>query len=112
MDRLMNIDSTLSEFVARLQSLYNDYYKTRYDNLSPPIIEVAYGKRYAKIVACDTYGSCQKSVYCFVDRSNGDILKAATWKAPAKGKRGSIFNEDCDVGHNKPANVHGYGLYK
>lgn len=108
----MNIDSTLPEFVARLQALYNEYYKARYSNLSPPIIEVTYGKRYAKIIERETFGSCQKSVYCFVDRSNGDILKAATWKAPAKGKRGSIFNEDCDVGHDKPANVRGAGLYK
>ena len=50
-----------------------------------------------------------RSVYCFIDRSNGDLLKAAGWKTPAKGKRGSIFNENCDVGTR--ADMHGSGLY-
>jgi hypothetical protein len=68
-----------------------------------------YGKKYARIVV-HTNGS--KSVYCFIDLNNGDILKANSYKTPAKGKRGNIFNADCDVGINKPANVHGGGLYK
>jgi hypothetical protein len=33
-------------------------------------------------------------VYCFVDLTNGDILKAATWKAPAKHARGNILAVD------------------
>ena len=33
------------------------------------------------------------SAYCFVDRTNGDVLKAASWKAPAKHARGNIFDD-------------------
>ena len=50
-----------------------------------------------------------KSVYCFIDLSNGDLLKADGWKKPAKGKRGSILNENSDVG--TVATVHGGGFY-
>jgi len=35
-----------------------------------------------------------RSVYCFIRKSDGAILKAAGWKAPAKGERGNIFNPD------------------
>lgn len=52
--------------------------------------ELTRGVAYDKIFAT-MYGS--KSIHCFVQRKNGDLLKAATYKAPAKGKRGSIFDQ-------------------
>jgi hypothetical protein len=70
------------------------------------------GKRYIKVVQSEDWpngANTGRSVYCFIDASNGDLLKAAGWKAPAKGKRGSIFNDNCDVG--TVANMHGSGLY-
>jgi hypothetical protein len=33
-------------------------------------------------------------VHSFVDKSNGDVLKAASWKAPAKHARGNIYAAD------------------
>lgn len=47
-----------------------------------------YGRKYCKILRGNV-------VHCFVDLSNGDILKAATWSAPAKHARGNIFASDC-----------------
>src|SRR6478736_2862452 len=35
-----------------------------------------------------------RSAHCFIDRTNGDVLKAAGWSKPAKGARGNIFNAD------------------
>lgn len=32
------------------------------------------------------------SVHCFVDKTNGNVLKAASWKAPAKHARGNIYD--------------------
>ena len=52
---------------------------------------VTVGRRYAKVVADG--GSVHCSVHCFVDRDNGDVLKAASWSAPAKHARGNIFDE-------------------
>jgi hypothetical protein len=44
------------------------------------------GIKYTRIVRG---GKAQRSVYCFVD-GDGNILKAAGWKAPAKGVRGTL----------------------
>jgi hypothetical protein len=32
-------------------------------------------------------------VHAFVDKTNGDLLKAAGWKAPAKGARGNLLDD-------------------
>jgi hypothetical protein len=43
------------------------------------------GKRYVKVVRGG-------GVHCFVDKTTGDVLKPASWKAPAKHARGNIFD--------------------
>jgi len=48
------------------------------------------GRRYIRIVADD---GTQSSAWAFIDTTNGDILKPASWKAPAKHARGNIYNE-------------------
>ena len=40
----------------------------------------------------NTRGS--RSVYCFINKRNGEILKAAGWRGPAKGSRGSVLVPD------------------
>ena len=49
------------------------------------------GKKFIKIVRGSVSGS--KSVHGFIDKATGDVLKAAGWKAPAKGARGNIFDQ-------------------
>ena len=50
--------------------------------------EIVYkvNKRYTKLIK-------GRSVYCFVDNDNGDVLKSAGWNQPAKHARGNIFDE-------------------
>ena len=43
------------------------------------------GRKYHKIVQTCTDGS--QSVHAFVDKKTGELYKAASWKAPAKGVR-------------------------
>lgn len=45
------------------------------------------GQRYIKI-------HIGNSVTTFIDKTTGDVLKSASYKAPAKGVRGNIFNAD------------------
>lgn len=52
------------------------------------------GTKYIRIVE-EYRGS--RSVYCFLDM-DGNIYKSATWKAPAKHVRGSIFDENFSLG--------------
>lgn len=42
------------------------------------------GKKFDKIIR-------DGSVFCFIEIATGNVLKAATYNAPAKGKRGSIY---------------------
>lgn len=48
-------------------------------------LEAEVGQRYIRLVI-DSHG--QRHVHAFVDRTNGDIIKAAGWKAPQKGVHG------------------------
>ena len=52
------------------------------------------GSRYIRIVQHDT---TQRYCYCFVDKTNGDVLKSAGWKAPAKHARSNIWDADLGV---------------
>ena len=53
------------------------------------------GQRYIKI--WHTWNGTGKSVHAFVDKRNGDLLKAAGWKAPAKGARGNVLTNLGDI---------------
>ena len=49
-------------------------------------IELKEGKRYSKIVV-------NNAAFCFIDKTTGDVLKPASWSAPAKHARGNIFDD-------------------
>ena len=71
----------VEEWCEILESKFQSTYPTNHP--------VKYGfkinKKYTKIIRVDSGGS--SSVHAFVDNSNMDILKAATWNSPAKGAR-------------------------
>ena len=54
------------------------------------------GRKYHKIIM-DAHGS--RSVHAFVDKKTGEVFKAASFKAPAKGVRYNLLNiasrEEC-----------------
>ena len=55
-------------------------------------IEFEAGSKYVKIVSISGGGS--RSVHCFVEKANGNILRAASWKAPARNfVRGNVFDQ-------------------
>jgi hypothetical protein len=51
------------------------------------------------------------SVYCFIDRTNGDILKAESYKKPATGARGNIYQPETYLKH-KDKYKYGTWLYR
>jgi hypothetical protein len=53
--------------------------------------EFEFGSKYIRIV-CISYGS--RSAYGFINKTNGDFLKSASWNAPAKHPRGNLFNKE------------------
>lgn len=100
----------VSEQIVLFAKALTDYQEKVQPGYYAPVT-VETGKRYARIVNRYAKGE-GGSVYCFIDLTNGDILKAASWKAPAKGARGNIFNTDYDVGDGKPCDMYGSGMYK
>lgn len=79
--------SQVTEFAKKCQALCDDHYAENFPHLYFPLIEIQFATRYAKLIK-DVGGN--RGVYCFVDMTNGDILKASSWKAPAKGARGNL----------------------
>jgi hypothetical protein len=73
-------ETQIAAFVAHAQLVMD-----KATNNTTVFVE-APGKRYVRIVrACP-----HRSVYAFVDKTNGDILMPASWKAPAKHARGNV----------------------
>lgn len=68
--------------------IYNDYMNSQFPTNPKDAFELKYGGRYVKVTRLGS------GVHCFVDISNGDVLKAASFNAPAKKARGNIFNPD------------------
>jgi len=85
------VSQRLEGFVAKVQAETLAYYAKKFPTLIPSIIEVEEGSKFYRIVKAER-GT--RSVHSFVSKANGDIFKAAGWKAPAKHVRGNIFAAD------------------
>jgi hypothetical protein len=90
---MTNYNPKLQSFVSGCQALLDK------ENLcSKPVLEVRNGTKYTKVIRKDTVGS-SASVYAFIDKTNGDVLKPAGFNAPAKHARGNIFDEANGLAH-------------
>lgn len=62
------------------------------------------GKKYIRIMAVNkSHGG--RSAFGFINKENGDVLKADGWKKPAKGIRGNIFDKENGLGRVSPYSV-------
>lgn len=86
----------VTELVNRLQTKMVDYTTKTYSNLTADQLEISIGIRYIKIIRVQTQG-VGRSVYAFVDKLTGDILKPAGWNAPAKHARGNVNSDDYGI---------------
>lgn len=93
----MITNEQLDEFLLMAQATVDasyDQFMPQPRNIDGPVLIIEKGRRYARIVATDNRRD-QRSVWGFVDMTNGDLLKANSWKAPAKNfARGNIFDGD------------------
>jgi hypothetical protein len=88
----------VEEFVKLIQNLINQDYKKNYPSLKPDKITWKKGGRYIKLIRTVGSGS-GSSVHAFIDAKGsemkgnfiGDIFKPASWRAPAKHRRGNVF---------------------
>lgn len=87
----MITDEKLDLFLKALQEKQDQRMDESYPSLNKPRYYAERGSRYIRIVRDENGGS--RSAFCFIDSQNGDILKAAGWKAPAKHARGNIMTD-------------------
>ncbi len=84
MERTERFSVRLNQFVDGCQKIIKEAKATGVLSIDPD------GRKYIRIVNT-AYGS--RSVFCFVEATTGDVLKADGWKRPAKHARGNIFDE-------------------
>lgn len=84
------------------QKLCDDYAKKqgKIDNKNAYAqkLTVKKNKKYWKVITESLMGS-NKSVWAFINTLNGDVLKPASFKAPAKNARGNIFDKFNGMGN-------------
>ena len=73
------IEYAFETFVEGIQIKLNEHYAQHLSNLTPPTVSVRGGSKYWKLVRREQHGD---SVYGFVRKEDGAILKAASWSAP------------------------------
>ena len=87
------LDTDKSEFITFMVGvvkIYTDYMVKSFPNQIEGF-STKQGSRYIRIFRGN-------SVHAFVDMTNGDVLKPASWKAPARHPRGNIFDENNGLG--------------
>lgn len=113
----MVTDKEIELFIERLNKMLEAHQKVAFPSLASCRVAAVPGKRYIKIATLsDTkeYGP-YRSVYCFIDASNGDLLKSASWSAPAKHARGTIHTPTSGVEFLGPYGakyLNGHGNYQ
>jgi hypothetical protein len=87
-----NFGLALADFTDALQTRLTAHFANFYPNIEPPVVSVEVGSKNVKVIT--TQPGPSRSVFCFIRRADGAILKAAGWKGPAKHARGSIYTDD------------------
>lgn len=87
-----NFNEKLVAWCTACELLITRYYNNHFHSINPPRLVAVEGKRYVKIIS-ELASGVSKSAWAFVDKTTGDILKPASWSAPAKHARGNIGDE-------------------
>lgn len=94
----INITQAIAHYLGHLQTLTDE------------AVEFIPGRKYGKVVFTSKPPRFGRSVHSFVNLSNGDLLKAAGWNAPAKDARFNLLRELDKV--TAVADPYGSYLYK
>jgi hypothetical protein len=78
------------KFVEVLDTNTAERFSTAYPNLKPPTHGTERGRRFVKVVRSDAGGQGQRFAECFVDLTNGDVIKAAGWAGPQRDREGNL----------------------
>lgn len=83
--------AAVDSLLIKINDALVKYYRETFKYLTAPVAKVRGGRKYLKIVLIGS----QVCVYFFVDLSTGDILKPATFTAPALNfARGNVLSNN------------------
>lgn len=86
-------DTALDKFIDGVQKIEDKYItENDYKHLKGTKVTFEDAVKFTKVYLNEPSGN--KRIYCFIDRTNGDVLKPATYSVPAKGARGNLFDSD------------------
>lgn len=93
----MKQQADFSKVDAILPNLLEALDKLKSSMNFPPVHVATHGAKYIRILEKRSANDEGGSAYAFLD-AEGNIYKPASWKAPAKHIRGSIFDENYSIG--------------
>lgn len=82
-------ETKLEAFRSLLEASLVLYYNQRFAGLTPPKVEIIKGRKFDKIVRVDS----SRSLYCFVNKKTGGLLKGNWKQVEDRLERGNIFND-------------------
>ena len=86
------VEFKLEDFIGQCGNMLKEYYETKFPTLDIPGIKVYVGGKYYKVAKRDK--GLNEHAWFFIDKEEGNIWKAASWKAPAKNfPRGNILTD-------------------
>ncbi len=85
--------AALQRWLELAQDVVDTHMKKNFPSLQRRVLVLDRpGQRYVRVFEESQGGG--RSCWAFIDLGNGDVLKPASWKAPAKHSRGNIFAEN------------------
>ena len=87
-------EAALSNWLDKAQAIVDAHVATM-SIAALEVLELQRGRKYIRVVKHASNG--QRFSFCFIDTTNGNVLKCDGWKKPAKGARGSIYTEQLGV---------------
>jgi hypothetical protein len=82
----------LAKWLEVAQNIVNLNY-AKFPELEPSVLEMSDGRRYIRVDTIRDGGTGQRSVWAFIDKQTGDVLKPQGYRKPAKQPRGNLFDE-------------------
>jgi hypothetical protein len=96
----VDFDAALESYRATAEGILRAHFDRNGYTFATPNIEIAKGgRKFAKLLRTESdpvtgENRGQTFVHSFVNKATGEILKAASFKAPAKHARGNVYSDD------------------
>jgi hypothetical protein len=104
----LNGNPVVKKFIDEVNTEIERYYNQSLTNLKPELLTVDVGRKFIRLwkgTSCWGFISRVDDVLKNAPIKKGDLLKPATWKAPAKHARGNIMEGTAQWGVYGPSYI-------